>query len=107
MPANVDITNQKFGRLIALYMTDKGSTEPRRDQRWLFRCDCGNEVEALKWSVRNGLTRSCGCLQRDVARRTGKQSASHGHTRGGKRSPEYSSWRSMHDRCGNPKATGY
>jgi len=27
MPANVDITNQKFGRLIALYMTDKGSTE--------------------------------------------------------------------------------
>jgi hypothetical protein len=108
MPAHVDIANQKFGRLTAIRMTAKGSSrKPYRHQRWLFRCDCGNEIEANKSDVTSGKTLSCGCFKAETARQMGKQNITHGHCTGGKKSPEYTSWRSMHDRCGNPKATGY
>ena len=33
---------------------------------WRCVCDCGNEVIVSGHSLRNGNTRSCGCLQRDA-----------------------------------------
>ncbi|MDD5407141.1 MAG: helix-turn-helix transcriptional regulator [Sulfurovaceae bacterium] len=30
---------------------------------WRFRCDCGKEVTRRATSVRQGLTKSCGCLR--------------------------------------------
>lgn len=32
--------------------------------RWHCRCSCGNELDVLGKSLRNGNTKSCGCLQR-------------------------------------------
>lgn len=29
--------------------------------RWLCQCKCGNQVEVLGKSLRNGNTKSCGC----------------------------------------------
>ena len=63
------------------------------------RCACGNkeEVTPRAGNIKNGITRSCGCLSRE---RTA--------TRGGlSRHYLYSVWNSMIDRCTNPKVKGY
>jgi len=53
-----DLTGKKFGRLTALLKT--AGDRPRAS--WLCRCDCGEEKVILGVLLRNGLTKSCGCL---------------------------------------------
>ena len=36
---------------------------------WLFKCKCGNERTIRAGSVARGITRSCGCLMRETARK--------------------------------------
>jgi hypothetical protein len=107
MPAHVDITGQLFGRLTAVCMTATGSRKPRRSQRWLFRCDCGGEIEVDKHHVIRGATRSCSCLAVETRSENGKKKTDHGHCTDGKTSPEYKTWQGVRDRCGNPNATFY
>lgn len=56
-----DITGQVFGRLTALYPTDK------RDQKssvfWHCRCECGNELDVTEDNLVHGNYKSCGCLR--------------------------------------------
>lgn len=54
-----DLTNQRFGRLIAL---EKGKKDTAQHQFWICQCDCGNIVEINSDNLRRGLTKSCGCL---------------------------------------------
>jgi hypothetical protein len=61
----------------------------------LYRCACGSEVEVSQSRVRNGYTKSCGCLARETA---SKMATTHGM----RASPEYSSWQAMIGRCTNP-----
>lgn len=96
--ARMNIVNQRFTRLTAISFVDTVNT----NSRWLCLCDCGNELIAYGNNLRKGNTRSCGCLHNEV-RRNQKFALKHG----GWRTPEYSSWTSMHARCRNPKATGY
>lgn len=58
----VDVTGQKFARLTVLEVL-WGS--PHAQVR--CKCDCGNELIADKADVVGGHTRSCGCLQREMA----------------------------------------
>jgi hypothetical protein len=53
-----DMPGQRFGRLLVLsiFLPEKG------DYRVLCRCDCGTETSPQAYSVRKGLTASCGCL---------------------------------------------
>lgn len=55
-----DLSGQRFGRLIALFPTEKridgGSVV------WKCRCDCGNEAEVSARRLMRGKVRSCGCL---------------------------------------------
>lgn len=46
----------------------------------LYKCLCGNEKEIRISSVKNGLTKSCGCLRRDTAIQNGKTVTKHGQT---------------------------
>ena len=57
----VDLTNQRFGKLIALYPTDKRSGN---NIVWHCKCDCGNEKDISSSSLKQGLTKSCGCLHK-------------------------------------------
>lgn len=50
-----DITGERFGHLVGIKKID-GTTRTK----WLFRCDCGNEVEAYLSNVTSGKTQSCG-----------------------------------------------
>jgi hypothetical protein len=64
------------------------------------RCDCGN-VKGFRWgSLNNGHTRSCGCLQKEIASRSLK-------THGLSNHPLYRIWDAMHQRCSNPNRSFY
>lgn len=54
----VDITGQKFGMLTAIKPTGEIKNHSRV---WLWKCDCGNTVEATSDQVKYGDKRSCGC----------------------------------------------
>ena len=60
MPAQIDITGQRFGKLIALRKVEsrKGKTY------WLCQCDCGNQKEVQTSHLTLGQTKSCGCLNK-------------------------------------------
>lgn len=64
-----DIINEKFGRLTVIKRVED---DKHQNARWLCKCDCGNFTEALGISLRNGRTKSCGCLLKEVKRRRKK-----------------------------------
>ena len=55
----IDLTGKVFGRLTVL----RRSME---DAKWVVQCSCGSlPCRVAGSSLRNGLTRSCGCLMRE------------------------------------------
>lgn len=56
----LDISNQRFGRLIA-----KTPTAKRKNNSvvWICECDCGNVCEVTSANLIQKLTQSCGCLK--------------------------------------------
>lgn len=56
----IDITNQQFGDLIALYSTKKNNRFA-----WHCKCICGNEIDVDSGNLRNGKTTSCGCKRKE------------------------------------------
>lgn len=55
-----DITQQRFGKLTALYPTTIRSSN--RSIVWHCSCDCGRELDVRLDSLTTGHTQSCGCL---------------------------------------------
>ncbi len=99
-----DLSGKQFGRLTVLGAADRNGCKDDRT-RWHCQCSCGALCVVGGKNLRSGTTSSCGCLRREVAKRAasllnaGKQPAE-GRK---KRSPEYSTWRAMSDRCANRK----
>jgi hypothetical protein len=69
--ASLNLIGQKFDRLLVIELTNKKGR--RRQRHWKCLCDCGNETIVTttclirkKWRIR-----SCGCLQREMAVKTG------------------------------------
>lgn len=94
-----DITNQRFGRLVAIRPEFK---DKRNHWHWLCRCDCGNEKVIALSSLTRGLTRSCGCLDKE-AHLLRPNAATHGMT--GTRLHRI--WKAMKTRCYNPNTYDY
>jgi len=109
MPAFIDITGQKYGRLTAIKIVSTGSR--KKKGKWLFRCDCGNEIVCAACGVKSGNTKSCGCLKREKSHKTGvrtiklihQNQITHNMT--GKRI--YRIYKNMKTRCYNPKTKCY
>ena len=59
-----DITGMRFGRLIAVSQT---SLRMQRRVVWNCTCDCGKQIRVSGTCLRNGNTKSCGCLQPEIA----------------------------------------
>jgi len=101
MPNKIDLSGQRFGRLVAMHaMPPKkkgGST------RWLCRCDCGNEVIIRGGGIKNGCSKSCGCLTKEAASNRFK---THGESNKNK-SAEYRCWQHIKTRCTNKKSEHY
>ena len=70
MGAVVDLTWQRFGRLVAVAQvgTQIGKKNQRRALWWCI-CSCGEGIAVPSLSLRCGYTKSCGCL-RDENRKT-------------------------------------
>lgn len=57
-----DLTGKRFNQITVIEKTRKATSS--RAWKWLCRCDCGKEFEALGSNVRRGHTTSCGCRTR-------------------------------------------
>ena len=90
----LDLHGQRFGHWIVL---QKHCEKDRFGNiYWLCKCDCGSKKVVIARSLRRGVSKSCGCYNREVHTRHGKGSA-----------PIYNIWTQMLARCNNPKATSY
>lgn len=71
MPAFVDLTGRRFGRLLVQRMLrgHRSETAQKRTTYAVCLCDCGTSCEVVTSSLKRGLTRSCGCLKDESARR--------------------------------------
>lgn len=58
MTARLDITGERYGRLVAVEYVGR----PNGRTLWKFKCDCGKEEVLRMDHVRQGATKSCGCL---------------------------------------------
>jgi hypothetical protein len=55
-----DITGMRSGRLVAVRPTDQ---KRRSSTLWLCKCDCGGEILAEPYKIRNKVISSCGCIR--------------------------------------------
>lgn len=76
----IDETGNTYGRLIVIEKLDKKDSDGRNLFR--CRCACGNEIETAGKRLRSGITRSCGCLQKEKALQTLKNKTKLGYTIG-------------------------
>lgn len=62
----MDLTGQKYGILTVIEKSEKRVTPKGRNvYMWRCLCDCGNETIVSTSALRNGQTKSCGCLQKE------------------------------------------
>jgi hypothetical protein len=59
----LDLTGQRFGRLVAIKIVGK----KEYGTAWLCQCDCGKTKEVTTSNLRSGNSKSCGCLQAERA----------------------------------------
>jgi hypothetical protein len=95
-------------RRLARPTTDTERAEGSRYGRWVLverasgmkvraRCDCGNEKVVYFFNLRSGMSRSCGCLAREVC-------SANARTHGGTGTAIYRIWAGMKARChGSPR----
>lgn len=98
MPAFIDLTGQRFGKLITLELLQQ---KQGNERKWLCRCDCGKEKSITGVNLRVGKAKTCGHCKKESISDTG-----HGHTSVHGVSPTYVSWRAMRVRCTNTKRDG-
>ena len=93
----IDMTGQRFTRWLVLGFSHKIGFQ----LLWLCRCDCGTERAVYSAELKNGGSKSCGCLARE---QSSQRNSTHGHSN---RSSTYVSWQSMIARCERPNFARY
>lgn len=92
----VDLTGQKFTRLTVV-SRDNTST---KSVRWNCVCDCGNTTNVAANELKRGSSRSCGCLQKELA---AKRVSTHKLSK----TPTYKVWDAIIQRCLNENSQAY
>lgn len=62
MSKQIDITGQRYGRLVPLYRVEN---DKYGRSAWMCQCDCGTRKVISANDMRSGKSRSCGCLERE------------------------------------------
>lgn len=82
-----------------------------RPTKAIYRCSCGVEKEFFQSNVVRGKSKSCGCLNREMAtaRKAANADAFYGSrlTHGKTSSGAHTSWQAMKQRCTNPNRENY
>jgi len=102
-----DRTGMRFHRLTVVSRMPKATL--KESARWLCRCECGTEkIIPIKELIRKDKPiKSCGCLRRELIAKIGRTlNKTHGESYR-EITPEYQAWRSMLERCRNPKAKSF
>lgn len=94
-----DLIGQRFGRLTVIR---RESNSKNGQSRWLCYCDCGSTTIANSSNLRSGGVKSCGCLRKDNGYKQCKA-----RKKEHRDSKLFSVWRSMKQRCLNPKSKAY
>ena len=95
----IDLTGKRFGRLI---VKERSGTSKSGVPLWRCVCDCGKETLVRGQSLRDGITKSCGCLHEEMMKNfsdIGKRNIKHGKSF----SRLYDIWACMKTRCYNRK----
>ena len=90
---SINYKGQTFGKLVVV---ERGPNSKNGHAKWVCECSCGNSTVVFASNLKSGHTTSCGCVNTEVITK-----------HGGWDSPEYQSWKSMIQRCTNPKASSY
>lgn len=93
----IDLTNMVFGRLTVVGI----SSQEYNDVTWKCVCECGNTVSVKGEYLRNGDTKSCGCLKSDLVK---LRNYKHGKA---KKTRLYTVWKGMRERCSNSNSKAY
>lgn len=98
----IDLTGRTFDRL---HVIKRYSENTKYGQaRWVCECKCGNIVIVTGKQLRKGVTRSCGCRQRDSVR---KRNFKHGDAYRGHIHRLYGILYDMIRRCYDPRRKSY
>lgn len=82
------LVGQRFSRLVVTAI----APSKFRKRHWQCACDCGNEIVVCTSGLRNGHTRSCGCMKLEAAHKV-----IHGQARK-KRTETYQTWLGLRTR---------
>lgn len=92
-----DLTGQKFGKLLVL---ERCGSDKNGNAMWKCRCDCGNITVKAGMYLRNGDTKSCGCLHHEEV---SAMMSTHGKSK----TRLYRVWAGIKNRCYNQNADNY
>lgn len=97
----VGMIGNKYGRwTVKEFSTCRQMPNGKYSIMLLCKCDCGKEKVVMKDHIKNGTSKSCGCL---ISESTIKRLTKHGHAPlNRKKSITYTTWQSMNRRCVNP-----
>lgn len=59
----IDLTGKRFGRLVVIGL---GEIRRKKVLYWNCLCDCGNKKSIAGGSLKNGESKSCGCLRSEM-----------------------------------------
>lgn len=90
MPAFIDLTGQKFGRLTAV---ERAKNNRHNQPMWRCRCECGALTTVVAGALRGGTTKSCGCLVKDAPRLSPRHI-----THGKSKTPTWFTWVNIRDK---------
>ena len=74
MSKRIDLTGQQFGRLTVISFA---GTDKNGKALWNCQCECEKQIIVVGTDIRNGHTKSCGCLRNEEAK---KAVTKHGET---------------------------
>lgn len=103
----IKLEGKRFGRLFVVGIAEKPPNSKNRHSRWLCSCECGNMVTVSSDKLKNGDTKSCGCLKSELStekiKKYGKPHKTHGESKG----RLYNIYNHMKRRCHDEKNKKY
>ena len=88
----IDLTGRQFGRLTVIGRYESSC----HNTRWLCKCECGEVRVVYGNHLRSGRTKSCGCLNKEMAVDQMRINAT---THGNSDTRLYYVWNAMRNRC--------
>ena len=64
----INLVGKKFGRLLVI----KKAESKNGNTYWTCQCECGKIKDICGKSLRRGLTKSCGCLHKEIVKNRAK-----------------------------------